>query len=80
MSSQESSQATNRQLYFRLLSYVRPYWKAFAVAIACMAASSIVEPAFPALMKYLLDDGFAKAAGAWDWIKYPAAIFGIFLA
>lgn len=68
----------SRQLYKRLLTYVRPYWKAFALAITCMGLSSAVEPAFPALMKYLLDDGFSKTQGNWDWIIYPLAIFGIF--
>lgn len=69
----------SRQLYLRLLTYVGPYWKAFAVAIACMALASAAEPLFPALMKYLLDDGFAAARGQWDWLIYPAAVLGIFL-
>ncbi|OIP10934.1 MAG: lipid A export permease/ATP-binding protein MsbA [Betaproteobacteria bacterium CG2_30_68_42] len=69
----------SRGLYFRLLSYVRRYWQAFAVSIGCMVLSSAVEPAFPALMKHLLDDGFASARGAWDWLIYPAAIFVIFI-
>lgn len=70
----------SRQLYLRLLSYVRPYWKAFVVSIACMGLSSAVEPLFPALMKYLLDDGFKSTQGSWDWLMYPAAIFGIFIS
>lgn len=70
---------TSHQLYARLLTYVQPYWRAFVVSIVCMGFASVVEPLFPALMKFLLDDGFAKAHGEWDWLKYPAAIFGIFL-
>ncbi len=30
-------------------------------------------------MKSLLDDGFSKANGPWDWLFYPLAIMGIFL-
>ncbi len=67
-----------RQVYFRLLGYVKPYKRAFALAILCMVLSSIVEPAFPALLKYLLDDGFASAKGTADWLLYPAAILVIF--
>lgn len=70
----------SRQLYLRLLSYVRPYWVAFVAAIVCMGVSSIVEPVFPALMKGLLDNGFATAKDSWDWLLYPAAIVAVFLA
>jgi len=76
----EPSDLDSRQLYIRLLTYVRPYWVAFLAAIACMGISSLIEPLFPALMKYLLDDGFSKAQGGWDWLIYPGAIFAIFLS
>ncbi|MFZ2855439.1 MAG: lipid A export permease/ATP-binding protein MsbA [Rhodocyclaceae bacterium] len=71
---------TSRQLYLRLLRYVRPYWVAFVVAIGCMGLSSIVEPVFPAVMKNLLDNGFSEARESWDWLIYPAAILGVFMA
>lgn len=67
-----------RQLYLRLMGYVRPYRRAFGLAIFCMVISSIVEPAFPALLKYLLDDGFSAGQGSADWVFYPAAIFAVF--
>ena len=70
----------SRQLYLRLLGYVRPYWKAFLLSIACMGLSSIVEPVFPAVMKSLLDNGFSNANGPWDWLLYPAMIMAVFLA
>lgn len=75
-----SKEMSSQDLYFRLLTYVRPYWTAFAVALACMGLSSLVEPVFPALMKFLLDDGFSKAQGSWDWVLYPAGILGVFVA
>lgn len=71
---------TSRELYLRLLSYVRPYWKAFAAALVAMGLSALAEPVFPAMMKKLLDDGFSSSAGPWDWLIYPLAIMGIFLA
>jgi len=74
-----SADMTSRELYLRLLTYVRPYWKAFLAALACMGLSSLAEPVFPAIMKSLLDDGFSKANGPWDWLFYPLAIMGIFL-
>lgn len=75
-----SNDMTSRELYLRLLTYVRPYWKVFLVALGAMALSSLAEPVFPAMMKYLLDDGFSKTSGPWDWLFYPLAIMGIFLA
>jgi subfamily B ATP-binding cassette protein MsbA len=53
-----TSTATNRELYFRLLGYVKPYWRAFALAVLGMVATAATEPVFPALMKHLLDSGF----------------------
>ncbi len=69
----------SRQLYLRLLTYVRPYSRAFVAALACMGLSSLIEPAFPALMKILLDDGFAKNQGAMDWLVYPLGILAVFM-
>ncbi len=75
-----ASEMTSRELYTRLLGYVRPYWKAFVAALVCMGLSALAEPVFPAMMKKLLDDGFSQNAGQWDWVIYPLAIMGIFLA
>jgi subfamily B ATP-binding cassette protein MsbA len=49
---------TSSKLYLRLLGYVRPYWRAFAVALAAMVVVAATEPALPALMKPLLDGTF----------------------
>lgn len=47
-------------LYRRLLTYVRPYWRMFAVTVAAMVVASLTEPAFPALLKIVFDRGFVK--------------------
>ncbi len=69
----------SRQLYSRLLTYVRPYWKVFLAAILAMGLSSLAEPVFPAVMKKLLDEGFSSKAGSLDWLYYPLVIMAIFL-
>ncbi|MBI5329649.1 MAG: lipid A export permease/ATP-binding protein MsbA [Betaproteobacteria bacterium] len=51
---------TTRQLWFRLLRYVRPYWKVFALSIVTLVLIAATEPLFPALMKPLLDEGFTQ--------------------
>ncbi|MBC7804231.1 MAG: lipid A export permease/ATP-binding protein MsbA [Candidatus Parcubacteria bacterium] len=65
------SNPSSRALYFRLLSYVRPYSKAFAFALLGMVAAAATEPLFPALMKPLLDGGF----GLGRQPMYPPAVF-----
>ena len=72
-------EATSGQLYLRLLSYVRPYSKTFALAVLGMVAAAATEPLFPALIKPLLDGGFAAQGPAHPPIVFAAAIVGIFL-
>lgn len=48
----------SKALYFRLLRYVRPYWRIFSLTIFAMIIMAITEPALPALLKPLLDEGF----------------------
>jgi subfamily B ATP-binding cassette protein MsbA len=69
---------SSSQLYWRLLGYVRPYWKGFALALLVMIGVAATEPLFPALMKPLLDKGFAGTARN-DLYLAPLAILGIFL-
>ena len=72
---------TSRELYLRLLSYVRPYWRTFSLAIFFMAVSAATEPIFPALMKPLLDGGFSHqgAEGVYSPWVFPLIIIGVFL-
>jgi len=49
---------TSSQLYLRLLGYVKPYWRAFAVSILGMAVTAATEPLLPALLKPMLDGTF----------------------
>ncbi|MCB4360175.1 lipid A export permease/ATP-binding protein MsbA [Quatrionicoccus australiensis] len=53
------STENSRELYLRLLRYVRPYWKMLLLGLAMSAIAAAMEPFLPALMKPLLDNGFA---------------------
>ncbi|MEO5702558.1 MAG: lipid A export permease/ATP-binding protein MsbA [Gammaproteobacteria bacterium] len=65
-------------IYRRLLGYVWPYWKGFAVAIVGMILYAATETGFAALMKPLLDGSFVikdiKISGV-----IPALLIGIFM-
>ncbi len=49
---------SNTQLYLRLLSYVKPYWRVFAASIIGTAIAAATEPLLPALLKPMLDGTF----------------------
>jgi ATP-binding cassette, subfamily B, bacterial MsbA len=70
------SPPTSSQLYWRLLGYVQPYWRMFALAIVGMAVAAATEPLFPALLKPLLDHKFSNGGKLW---YVPVAIIGIFV-
>ena len=67
------------RLYRRLLSYVRPYAKVFAVAVLGMVAAAATEPLFPALIKPLLDGGFAAGVPTYPPLVFAGAIIAVFV-
>ncbi len=74
----KSISPSNRVLYGRLLSYVRPYWKALLLAVLGMVATAATEPMFPAIMKYLLNNGFQAKDPRMIWL-IPVGIVSLFL-
>jgi subfamily B ATP-binding cassette protein MsbA len=67
------------RLYRRLLSYVRPYAKVFAVAVLGMVAAAATEPLFPALIKPLLDGGFAAGRSTYPPLVFAGGIIAVFV-
>ena len=68
MEGTKSVSTSNRTLYFRLLSFLRPYWKGFGLAVLGMVGTAATEPVFPAIMKYLLDTGFHTEDRRMVWL------------
>ena len=50
----------NKDLYLRLLGYVRPYTRIFALSLAGTIVVAITEPLVAALIKPLLDGSFVE--------------------
>ncbi len=69
---------SSTQLYFRLLNYVKPYWRIFAISLLGMVVVASTEPLVPALMKPMLDGTFVHKDQAMMRIV-PAVIILIFL-
>ena len=53
-------QTASRALYLRLLRHVLPYWRVFLASILSMVVVAASEPAFPALLKPMLDGSFVS--------------------
>jgi subfamily B ATP-binding cassette protein MsbA len=66
------------QLYKRLLRYVAPHWRVFALALVATVVVALTEPALPAILKPLLDGTFVhKDASIIKWM--PLAIVALFI-
>jgi subfamily B ATP-binding cassette protein MsbA len=62
---------TSTQLYLRLLSQVRPYWRIYALAILGMLLSAATEVALPAAAQPFLDGTFIdKDPVLMRWVPY----------
>jgi subfamily B ATP-binding cassette protein MsbA len=69
---------TGTRLYLRLLGYVRPYWRIFAVSVVGMLITAGTEVALPAAAKPFLDGTFiSKDPVLMRWI--PCLLVLLFL-
>lgn len=50
----------SKTLYLRLLGYVVPYWRVFALAILAIVVMAVSDPILAALIQPLLDGGFVN--------------------
>ena len=64
------------KIYRRLLGYVAPFWRIFALAILGMVVYALTQPAFAALVKPLLDKGFLAQNSTSHW-RIPLAVVAI---
>ncbi|MEW5965541.1 MAG: lipid A export permease/ATP-binding protein MsbA [Pseudomonadota bacterium] len=68
----------SRALYLRLLGYVKPYWRMFALSLVALVLTAATEPLLPALFKPLLDQGFV--ARDQDFIRWiPLLLLALFV-
>lgn len=70
---------TPRDLYRRLLRYLRPHWPIFAVGVVAMVLYAATETAIPLLLKQLLDGSFAKSSDH-SLHTTPLLLVGLFVA
>ena len=51
---------SDKEIYFRLLKYVKPYWRIFSAGILGMILFAATEVAVPAILKPILDGTFVE--------------------
>lgn len=61
--AKESFARSSARIYLRLLGYVKPYWKAFALSIIGFAIFASAQPAMAWMLKYFVD-GLQSGANA----------------
>ncbi len=72
------TELSSKALYFRLLRYILPYWRVFALSVLSTIAVAATEPALPALLKPMLDGSFVSRDQT--LIKLvPLLLVGLFL-
>lgn len=74
-----TSETNSRQLYLRLLTYLKPYWRRVGLAVVAMLVIAGLEPMLPALMQPLVDESLiAKNADSMLWV--PLSLLAVFVA
>jgi subfamily B ATP-binding cassette protein MsbA len=68
----------SREIYARLLGFVRPYWPIFALGTVCSIIASTTDALFAKLLKPLTDQGFSGHTDHPIWL-YPLAIVLLFI-
>jgi subfamily B ATP-binding cassette protein MsbA len=63
----------------KLLTYLRPHWKMWAVSFLFFMCGAAVEPVIPWLFKKLIDSGFKIGVAYPIWVV-PVVIVGLFFA
>ena len=75
MAKPDSSKGTGLEIYFRLLTYVKPFWFAFSIGIVGLVLYAATQTVFAALFEYLVDSINSEDSSA--YIYGPLALVGI---
>ncbi|WP_292950427.1 lipid A export permease/ATP-binding protein MsbA [Neptuniibacter sp. UBA847] len=78
MSERVQEKGAGMKIYFRLLTYVRPYWLPFTLGIIGFILYASTQTGFAALMEYLVDAIGQQKEDA--YIFGPLALMGIAIA
>jgi len=85
--TQQVHDDTPAQIYRRLLTYAKPYWKIFVAAVIGMMIFAATEVAFTRIIQPMLDGGFVdKDPDSMFWVPvfliviFAVRIIGVFLS
>ena len=75
-SSSQSHFSAEAQIWRRIYSRLRPYWKVALLAVILVSVVSATKPILAVIMKPLLDEGFTGAKPYYIWLL-PLSVVGI---
>jgi len=78
MTNQTNPELSGKQLYTRLLQYIKPHWKIFAASIIAMITLGASDAVFAAFLKPLLDGSFVEKDPSFITLM-PLLIIAIFI-
>ncbi|MFC3552930.1 lipid A export permease/ATP-binding protein MsbA [Alcaligenes endophyticus] len=73
-----SHEPVRAELWNRIYSRLRPYWKEVALALILVSIASATQPLLAIIMKPLLDDGFTGGKPYYIWFL-PLSVIGLML-
>jgi len=65
---------TSLQIYLRLLTYVRPYWRPFAISLVGFLIFAATQPALASLMEHLIDSLQAEQRTEIYWVPLATMV------
>lgn len=66
-------------LYYRLLKFAKPYWRAVVAAVGSVMVAAAMEPLMPALMKPLVDESLIAKDPTSLWLIPLGLVIVVFL-
>ncbi|KAF1054163.1 MAG: Lipid A export ATP-binding/permease protein MsbA [Stenotrophomonas maltophilia] len=82
MTGKETAASSSLKIYFRLLSYVRPYWGMFALSILGFLIFAATQPMLAGILKYFVDglahpDARLFPNAPWAWLRDLSLLYAV---
>lgn len=82
MTGKDTAEPSSLKIYFRLLTYVRPYWGMFALSIVGFLIFAATQPMLAGILKYFVDglahpDAKLFPNAPWPWLRDLSLLYAV---